>query len=151
MGNNKTRNYIQTDEFDVKTALGKLKTKNKSGYSQTEIKDSYYQNAPQKSISNETFNSNQTVLDLTDKMHSQYVTLNDNFTTRLENLSKEKVDKETFWRIIGWAFGIITTACVLIYILSYSILISDTRTNKEDIEKVKDQVKDLVKLKPNHK
>ena len=151
------------DEFNVKNALSKLKSRNNNLQVVTEDGERFNNNLYESGkITNELFSDSTTQLvDLNDKMHSRYDKLKDDFNTRFSEIKKDNDEKygeikkdigkfegehlktDTFRYIIGGVIAFFILLAGVIYTLSYSDTLTNIKENKKDIESIKTDIKEI--------
>lgn len=160
-----TSHVQHRDMYNVKENLRKLRSGNSSERYETSIDlasnkivDPYYSNNQQDDFSNYSTSSSANRFDrISDKLSSDFSGLKDAFSDHKDlMLSRlnEKVDKSEFKYWIGGIIAGIIAVATLIYTLSYSGIISDTKDlieNKNDVirklDKIEFKVEQLEKEK----
>ncbi|PWH82037.1 hypothetical protein DIS18_12275 [Algibacter marinivivus] len=153
----KNRNPIipKNDDYDLKKSLGKLNQRKTFPESETstnfEINKSQSANINSQSINENLTSETNIYFKLTDNINSRYDSLNkdlksvsekitdsnDNLRQELESKVSEKLDKNIFF----YAIAVLLAITSLIYALSYSGLLNDTKENSTEIKQLKSDVK----------
>ena len=167
-GNKKKKVISQKkDEYDLKQSLNKLNQQKELPNSQTstdfKISKSQSSGINQKSL-NENLNSETATIyfKLNESFNSRYDTLNDSIQTVRDKISDSsdtlrqelegKIDSKLETKFFIWTVVALVGITTLIFTLSYSNLISETKENsnsvkslQKDIENQKEEIKDLEK------
>ncbi|TBV26822.1 hypothetical protein DMZ43_07080 [Meridianimaribacter sp. CL38] len=167
-GNKKKKVISQkNDEYDLKQSLSKLNQRKELPNSQTstdfEISKSQTSGINQK-ILNENLNSETATIyfKLNESFNSRYDTLNDSIQTVRDKISDSsdtlrqelegKIDSKLETKFFIWTVVALVAIATLIFTLSYSNLISETKENsnsvkslQKDMENQKGEIKDLEK------
>ncbi len=152
----KNRNPIihKNDDYDLKKSLGKLNQR--KTFPESETSTNFEINKSQSAnINSQTINENLTsetniYFKLNDNINSRYDSLNkdlksvnekitdtkDNLRQELESKVSDKLDKNIFF----YAIAVLLAITSLIYALSYSGLLSDTKENSTVIKQIKSDV-----------
>lgn len=159
MGRNKGRNkpkqpssINKQEEYDLKSSLNRL-NQNKDISGGTTISDYESTEFERQSINSTSISSNQgqatgLFLQMNDSINARYDKLKDDITNvsdkissstdtlRIEIESKlnEKVNSTLFYRLFYGAISVIVAIATVIYIFSYSVLVTNSNTNKENID-----------------
>lgn len=167
-GNKKKKVISQKkDEYDLKQSLSKLNQRKELPNSQTstdfEISKSQSSGINQKRL-NENLNSETATIyfKLNESFNSRYDTLNDNIQTVRDKISDSsdilrqelegKIDSKLETKFFIWTVIALVAITTLIFKISYSNLISETKENtnsvkslQKEIENQKEEIKDLEK------
>ncbi|WP_028873212.1 hypothetical protein [Psychroserpens burtonensis] len=164
---------LKKDEYDLKSSLNKLKQRENLPSSETstnfEIKKSESNSLSQSHL-NENVNSETATIyfKLNENFNSRYDTLNDNIKTVSDKISDSsqtlrqelegKIDSKLDTKFYLWTIFALVAITTLIYTLSYSNLVSETKQNtnsvksfQKDIDNKNDEIesieKDIEKIK----
>jgi hypothetical protein len=155
----------KNDDYDLKKSLGKLNQR--KTFPESETSTNFEINKSQNAnINSQTINENLTsetniYFKLTDNINSRYDSLNkdlksvsekitdsnDNLRQELESKVSEKLDKNIFF----YAIAVLLAITSLIYALSYSGLLNDTKENSTEIKQLKSDVKNQNKAVEDNK
>ncbi|RPD91809.1 hypothetical protein EGM88_14070 [Aureibaculum marinum] len=163
----KNRNPVipKNDDYDLKKSLGKLNQR--KTFPESETSTNFEINKSQSAnINSQTINENLTsetniYFKLTDNINSRYDSLNkdlksvsekitdsnDNLRQELESKVSEKLDKNIFF----YAIAVLLAITSLIYALSYSGLLNDTKENSTEIKQLKSDVENQNKAVEENK
>ena len=163
----KNRNPVipKNDDYDLKKSLGKLNQR--KTFPESETSTNFEINKSQSAnINSQTINENLTsetniYFKLTDNINSRYDSLNkdlksvsekitnsnDNLRQELENKVSEKLDKNIFF----YAIAVLLAITSLIYALSYSGLLNDTKENSTEIKQLKSDAENQNKAVEDNK
>ena len=168
----KSKNNPLEEEYNVKKALQKLRTRNNVIGLQTDDNynnDIYSNNQSYgNKITNEPLVDSTTLVGMTDNMHSRYDKLKDDLTNRLSESKKEtdaclkdiktdigKIESEYLkekWFILTIsalvAFAVIIAT--VFYTLSYSDVTTNIKETKKDIDDIKTEVKEIKEKVPEN-
>lgn len=154
--NKKKRNPViqKNDEYDLRKSLGKLNQRKTLPESETstnfEINKSQSSNINSQNINENLTSETNIYFKLNDNINSRYDSLtkdlksvsekitdsSDNLRQQIESKISEKLDKNIFF----YAIAVLVVITGLIFTLSYAGLLSDTKENGNQIEKLKSDV-----------
>lgn len=168
MGRNKGRNkpkqpssIQKQEEYDLKSSLNRLNQRKdiSGGTTISDFESSEFERQP---INSTSILSNQgqstgLFLQMNDSINARYDKLKDDITTvsdkissstdslRLEIESKlnEKVNSTLFYRLFYGAISVIVAIATVIYMFSYSELVQNSKTNKDNIDKELNELKNI--------
>jgi hypothetical protein len=155
------------DEYDLKSSLGKLNQRKDFPSSETstdfKVNKSQTNNINQTSLKeNLNTETSSIYFQLNESFNSRYDTLNDNIKTVSDKISNSsdtlrqelegKIEPKLDTKFFLWTIGALVIITTLIFTLSYSNLVSETKDNsnsvkslEKDIENQKNEIKDNEK------